>query len=57
MTTEDSDAIQEYDEWERKLIIAEFEKNDGRTQEQIEEDVGNVTRPAYLLIVKLINSR
>ena len=57
MTTEEHDAISEYDEWERRLIMEEVEKEDGRTMQQIELDVGNVTRPAYLLILKLLNSK
>lgn len=57
MNTDERDAITEYDEWERRLIMEEVEKEDGRTMQQIELDVGNVTRPAYLLILKLLNSR
>ena len=57
MNTDERDAIDSYDEWEQRLIMREVEKNDGRTQAQIELDVGNVTRPAYLLILKLLNSK
>lgn len=49
--------LDEYDRQEREMIMKEHEKKDGRTPEQIIEDVKRQTLPTYLALVKALNPK
>ena len=47
--------LEEYDIMERKLILEEHEKRDGRSAEEINEAVKKTTLPVYLALVRSLN--
>lgn len=49
--------LDEYDRQERDMILKEHEKRDGRTPEQIIEDVKRQTLPTYLALLKALNPK